>query len=65
MPKPVVIDDFHRHEVLHGVAMIQSLFEDFIADHVYTKSDREFSVAADAIAAELADFYQLLGRKTL
>lgn len=63
MSKPPIVDDFHRHEVLHGAAMIQSMFEDFIAEHVYTKSDAELSAAADAIATALADFYQMVGRK--
>lgn len=58
-----VIDDFHRHEVLHGAAMVQSLFDDFIAEHVYTKSDAELMAAAEEISRALADFYQAVGAK--
>ncbi|WP_146163415.1 hypothetical protein [Sphingomonas fennica] len=57
------IDDFHRHEVLHGTAMVQSLFDDFIAGHVYTKSDAELTAAAEEISRAIADFYQAVGTK--
>jgi len=57
------IDDFHRHEVLHGTLMVQNLFDDFVAGHVYTKSDAELAAAADRISSALADFYQAVGAK--
>ncbi|OHT22182.1 hypothetical protein BHE75_04206 [Sphingomonas haloaromaticamans] len=63
MTRSTPIDDFHRHEVLHGAAMVQSLFDDFIAGHVYTKSHAELAAAAKEISRALADFYQAVGSK--
>jgi hypothetical protein len=63
MTEAPAIDDFHRHEVLHGTAMVQSLFDDFVAEHVYTRSVPELASAAAEISRALAEFYQSVGAK--
>lgn len=59
------LDAFHAHEVLHGTAMVQEMFDCFIEQHRFTQSDAELKEAAERIGEALGNFYQLVGRKTM
>ena len=55
-------DDFSRHEVLHTASIIASMFEDFIAEHRFTKSKPVLKGLADRLTDGLNDFYQQVGQ---
>lgn len=50
-----------QHEVLHVAHIVAAMFEEYIADHSYTKSRADLSDKAEEIAHLLHDFYQLVG----
>ena len=56
------LDDFSRHEVLHTASIIASMFEDFIAEHRFTKSKPVLKGLADRLTDGLNDFYQQVGQ---
>jgi len=59
------IDEFSRHEVLHMASVVADMFEQYVANHRYTQSDSELARSAEDVGTRLADFYQLVGLKTL
>lgn len=59
--KPVVLDEFHYHEVLHTASLFNHMMEDFIISHPVTLQDAEVKKAADVAAEALADLYQAAG----
>lgn len=58
------LDAFDKHEVLHTASIIAELFEQHILKHRYTRSDGELKAAAERLADQLGDFYQLVGRRS-
>lgn len=59
------LDAFSAHEVLHTSSILASMFDDYIAGHKYTQSDRELATAARRLSERLHEFYQLVGTKAL
>jgi hypothetical protein len=57
------LDAFGAHEVLHTASMIADLFQSTIERHSFTQSDPTIRGAAEALSAQLKDFYQLVGQR--
>lgn len=55
------LDAFHSHEVLHTVMIIAEMFENYVAQHRFTQSEKTLRAAADELSEQLADFYQKAG----
>jgi len=65
MPKKPKLDAFSEHEVLDRSHLAAAFFSDHVAEHPYVQADQELKRKAEKIADQLADFYQLVGRRVV
>lgn len=60
--KPVVIDEFHIHEVLDRAYLIQNLIEDSLAKHRVVMQNPHLAVLVKTIQDHLTDLYMSVRR---
>lgn len=59
------LDDYHLHEALDRVALIERLVDNELGEHPAIKAHPEWAVRIDTVCAELARLYQAIGAERL
>ena len=54
-------DPFSAHEALDRAHLAVVFFDEHVAQHPFVRADPKLRRAADRLAGELADFYQMVG----
>ena len=59
------LDDYHLHEALDRVALVERLVDSELGEHPAIKAHPQWAVRIDTVCAELAKLYQEIGAEHL
>jgi hypothetical protein len=59
-----MLDSYHWHEALDRTFCVQEMLDRLLSEHPVIEQDEELADQLEKVSAELAELYQMVGRKT-